>query len=973
MTTRWRGLLAPINTPTGDGRRMAPGAFTNRPLPLPLKWQRTDEGGHTTSVVVGSMDKLDIDEAGEAVWGEGELFDDASPTANPRLAEDVAEAKLLLSKKVIGPSVDPGSAQAVTVMKGSNEPLNDTMLERYWMQHGEMPETELLFTNYEIAAATLVPVPAFALCRPFELLDASGEPMPDAMRSIMAAAPMAALDPALFRNPELSTYTPVTMVDLGNGWTHIFGHVAAHSVCHVGMRGVCTTAPYSDQDYQPFHRYSVTRSGHELPVMAGRLTSGLGRFENLCRCHPGNDDHACGNVSFGAAIAHHDQMESLAYVCVGEDEPNDAIWFSGVLDPECSEQARKLLNRRRVSGDWREYGAGMELAEVLVLARREPGFPLPRVSVENGRQRSLTAAGVIMPERPNQEITMPAGLDAINPPGIDYDRLGTAVARSLMEAAAGGAVTAAVRSSGWDSLPVAPDGRSWDDLAAKRRLSDWAGDDISGKYARAFLYLDSAVDPDLKTAYGFPVADIIDGELTIVPAAVRNAASRLSQSDISADEQVRMRAVIERLLDRTREARDTMSKWNPENALVDVINPSQGSVPDSTRHFSIPATSGSNVREDSLRSRRAPIVGSEFTTGGPSDVGNAPVDTGSGTRPSARSAFAEKTQRSGRSGTQREDSAGCTDLSTPTSCKCSETGGKSAKCAANHSDLTQVAETKRAHDSTTVTELGVPEGFCAAHATEVSEHLATTSNDSNLRSATFASTSKGGSGHTGAMVALRMTDADAARLAVEGGLAPDDMHMTLAYLGEAADISQDARDRMVKSMTRIANKVGAPIEAEGFSISAFNPGDANDRDTAIVMGVNGAMLADMQKGVCKALGNCEGYEMPEQHEPFNAHTTLEYSDDLSKVAEYADRIGPITFDRLRLAFAGDIIDIPLGEIIKADEVEQDERDSDDQMYARMARANQLAARLWFANQQATSDHIAMLTEKIQATAPALAE
>jgi 2'-5' RNA ligase len=797
MGSRWRGLLAPINTPTGDGRRMAPGAFTNRPLPLPLKWQRTDENGHTTSVVIGSMDKLDIDEAGESVWGEGELFDDASPTATPRLAEDVAEAKLLLGKQVIGPSVDPGSAQAVTVMKGSNEPLNDTMVERYWMQHGELPETELLFTNYEIAAATLVPVPAFAQCRPFELLDASGAPMPDAMRSIMAAAPMAALDPALFLNPQLSTYTPATMVDLGNGWTHVFGHVATHDVCHVGLRGVCTTAPYSDHDYQPFHRYSVTSSGHELPVMAGRLTSGLGRFENLCRCHPGNDDHACGNISFGAAIAHHDQMEALAYVCVGEDEANSAIWFSGVLDPECSEQARKLLGRRRVSGDWREYGASYELTEVLVLARREPGFPLPRVSVENGRQRSLTAAGVIMPERPNQEIPVPEVVDVPNLDRIDYDRLGAAVARSLMEAAGGAveadmALTAAVRSD-WSDVPLASDGREWDKGAAVRRLVDWADGDISGRYARAFIWRDPDGDPDLQGTYKLPVADVVDGRLTIVPNAVRNVASRLEQTQGLDDDDVkRVRSVLDTLFDRIHES----------------------------------------------------------------------------------------------------------------------------------------------------------EGITAAGA------------------------------HTGAMVALRMTDADAARLAVDGGLAPEDMHMTLAYLGEAADIPQEARDRMVKSMTRLANKVGAPIDAEGFAISAFNPGDANDRDTAIVMGVNGAMLADMQKGVCKALGNCDGYEMPEQHEPWNAHTTLEYSDDLGKVAEYADRVGPLTFDRLRLAFAGDVIDIPLGETIEADEVERDEAEYDereDAMYARMARADELAARLRLVDQQVKGEHANMLIERIQVTSLAMAE
>jgi 2'-5' RNA ligase len=816
---------------------MAVGAFTHRPLPLPLKWQRTDEGGHTTSVVVGSMDKLDILDDG--VWGEGEMFDDVSPTVMPRLAEDVAEAKELLSRKVIGPSVDPGSARAVTVMKGSDKPLDDQAIEQYWMRHGTLPETELLFTNYEIAAATLVPVPAFAQCRPFELFDAPAETVAADARSLVAAAtPMPALDPALFQNPNLSTYTPATMVDLGNGWTHVFGHVAAHRTCHVGMRGVCTTAPYSDHDYMPFHRYSVTKGGHELPVVAGRLTSGLGRMENLCGCHPGNDDHACGNLSMGGAVAHHDRMEVLAYVCVGEDEALDAVWFSGVLNPEASEEARQVLSRRKVSGDWREYGASMELVEVLVLARREPGFPLPRMSMENGRQLSLTAAGAIMPELAVDEFTnlQPGGWGDLPSGGgselesadegatpvafssIDYDRLGTIVAEKLMAAAtppplddlpaaADGdeelcldddgelcadheAVTAAARTA-WSGLPIAPNGTTWDKGAAVRRLVEWADGDIAGKYARAFLWRDPDADPSLQGAYKLPIADVIDGKLTIVPNAVRNAAARLDQVDgLGPDEQERLRGVLDGLLERVRDSVTAAAK----------------------------------------------------------------------------------------------------------------------------------------------------EG-----------------------------------GHTGAMVALRMTDADAERMAVEGGLPPHEMHMTLAYLGESADISDEAREKIVRGMGRIAKKVGGPLEADAFSVNAFNPGDANDRPTAIVMGINGAMLGSLQQGVCKTLGNCEGFAMPEQHEPWTAHTTLAYDGDLSKMEQYADRVGPLTFDRLRVAFGDDVTDIPLGEIIKRDEADQVARDAEDAMYARTARANQLAAELWAVAEEARREEAAEMIERINAVALAAAE
>src|SRR5512139_1757208 len=128
MGTRWRGLLAPLGVSTGDGRRFKADGVTTRELPLPLKWQRTDEMGHDASVIVGSLESVNMATVKEAVgkkwisadaakaagmdddtmgaWGEGELFDDAAPERLPRLAEDVQEALLLTQKGVIGPSVD---------------------------------------------------------------------------------------------------------------------------------------------------------------------------------------------------------------------------------------------------------------------------------------------------------------------------------------------------------------------------------------------------------------------------------------------------------------------------------------------------------------------------------------------------------------------------------------------------------------------------------------------------------------------------------------------------------------------------------------------------------------------------------------------------------------------------------------------------------------------------------------------------
>lgn len=563
MGTRWRGLLAPLGTSTGDGRRFLPGGVTHRELPMALKWQRTDEMGHDNSVVIGMCETIDMSDT--EVWGEGELFDDVDPAQMPRLAEDVAEAKLLTSKGVIGPSVDPGAAAACLVEIGADEPITEERLDELLMESwdtGQEPPLEVLFTQYEIAAATLVTIPAFAECRPFELLEpaaltaavrstgwsdmplasrerawdaaaatgrlsstcgldgdnpdwdcyasgflfrddsadtqtkgAYGLPIVDVIdgaktivpRGVFAAAgalqgshgntpagmsddqtdqcrkvisglykrmakefdddtivapwdeasmavrvaltsAAAVPDAALFADPNLSEITPLTVQALDNGWRRVFGHIATHDTCHVGIREVCTTAPDSQRGYVDFHRYSQTAAGVPLPVAAGRITAGHGQHTHLCghtECR-GNDDHACNLLRLAGAIAHHDQMRTLAYVCVGKDEANNAIWMAGIVAPQADERDLRALGRRKVSGDWREVAGHLELVEVLALSRERPGFPLPRARMADGQPLALTAAGAVRPR--------PAAAGRL---GLDYERLGKVVAAELAARIAG--------------------------------------------------------------------------------------------------------------------------------------------------------------------------------------------------------------------------------------------------------------------------------------------------------------------------------------------------------------------------------------------------------------------------------------------------------------------------------------------------------------------------------------------------------
>jgi 2'-5' RNA ligase len=174
---------------------------------------------------------------------------------------------------------------------------------------------------------------------------------------------------------------------------------------------------------------------------------------------------------------------------------------------------------------------------------------------------------------------------------------------------------------------------------------------------------------------------------------------------------------------------------------------------------------------------------------------------------------------------------------------------------------------------------------------------------------------------TGAMVALVPADADAQRLAVDGGEPVDQLHCTLLYLGEAADIPDDARTAIVDRLrAAVADVTGAgydaPVTADGFAVSLFNPGDVNDREPCIVLGLSGDDLDTVHGMVADSVREVEsepaGFTVPDQHAPWVPHVTLVYTGDAGVVSTLVDRVGPVTFDRIRVAFAGDNTDIPLG-------------------------------------------------------------
>lgn len=184
-----------------------------------------------------------------------------------------------------------------------------------------------------------------------------------------------------------------------------------------------------------------------------------------------------------------------------------------------------------------------------------------------------------------------------------------------------------------------------------------------------------------------------------------------------------------------------------------------------------------------------------------------------------------------------------------------------------------------------------------------------------------AAVNSDGEEHTGAMVALVPSDADIERLTVEDGEPADQLHLTLMFLGEAADISENARAQILAAVERYAD---APLNANGFSVNVFNPTASN---SCIVLGVGNddGSLQELHSNVASSLGGLAGLQIPEQHTPWVPHVTLQYTDEFDGVEELSSRTGPITFDKIRVAFGSEVHDIPLGAPITA-AVEMAERD-----------------------------------------------
>lgn len=157
------------------------------------------------------------------------------------------------------------------------------------------------------------------------------------------------------------------------------------------------------------------------------------------------------------------------------------------------------------------------------------------------------------------------------------------------------------------------------------------------------------------------------------------------------------------------------------------------------------------------------------------------------------------------------------------------------------------------------------------------------------------------------MVALLPANPEA--LTVPGGTPADQMHLTLAFLGDDVTAWTDTRRRLLAhAVWSFAHHLAEPITARVMAHALFNPDGGPDQDRApcqVYLVADSDRLAPARDTVDTTMRLTLGDDYPTQHEPFLPHITALVGSRNEPPAANLTFTGPVVFNRVALALAGD--------------------------------------------------------------------
>lgn len=156
-------------------------------------------------------------------------------------------------------------------------------------------------------------------------------------------------------------------------------------------------------------------------------------------------------------------------------------------------------------------------------------------------------------------------------------------------------------------------------------------------------------------------------------------------------------------------------------------------------------------------------------------------------------------------------------------------------------------------------------------------------------------------GHTGIIVAFFLDKKTAKMLALPDGEPPNDLHVTLAFLGDKSEYG-DSFDKLKKALAGFASEA-IPLTGNVSGLARFASSDSSDGQDPVVALVNIPGIHKWRETLVKRIESA-GYHVANDFE-YTPHITLTYinTDDPMPIESVSSV--PLTFDRLWLAVGDD--------------------------------------------------------------------
>lgn len=133
-----------------------------------------------------------------------------------------------------------------------------------------------------------------------------------------------------------------------------------------------------------------------------------------------------------------------------------------------------------------------------------------------------------------------------------------------------------------------------------------------------------------------------------------------------------------------------------------------------------------------------------------------------------------------------------------------------------------------------------------------------------------------------------------------GGEEPDDLHITLAYLGDSSEYTSEQLAGLIAVATEFASICPA-LSGHVSGIGRFLNVPKGEK-TPIYASVDMVSINEWREILCSMLAR-SGYRVSTDH-GFTPHITLDYIDASAPMPPYSPPTIPLVFDCLTLAIAG---------------------------------------------------------------------